>query len=302
MKAQYPTAEVTFIDLVDFPDMENVLATAAQNNDLIGVDSSFFEQMLTVPQQYPNTWWAYWCPTLSEMQTLFTQPNLVGYESRDEDAGFLAGVAAGMLTKTNKIGYVAGQAFPEIIRYGVGFREGAKYVNPNAELSVLYTGSWVDVEKAYESAKALIALGVDVIAHYSDAGGFGVAKAVNEAPGVWFCGEVLGPEQEALAPDRFITSFIVPHPDFMLHFVDSFVQGTIKHTDWVAGVGFDPAYQEQMVFGDTDWSDPMNLIAEIGKNVPADVKAKVVETAAKIKSGEIVVPFKELEEDLKPLY
>ncbi|MFC2024075.1 BMP family protein [Chloroflexota bacterium] len=289
---KYPDFEITFVDMVDYPDHVAVLSAASAENDLVLTDTTLYEAMMEVPPNYPDTWYAFWCPFDAEMEGDFPFDNVVGYEQRDEDGGFLAGVAAGLMTKTNKVGYVAGQAYPEIIRYGYGFKEGIEYINPDAELLVLYTGSWVDIEKAYESSKAMIDLGADVLAHYSDAGGHGVAKAVNESEDVWFIGEVLVDEQTALAPDRIITGFVVNHVRFMEHAVETLIDGTIHRELYTFGVkpGSLPIEQENLpvIF-------PLT-------NVPADVRAKVEEVEEAIYNGEIVPGFRFAEEDLRPLY
>jgi len=288
----YPQHDYTFIDLVDYPDHYSVLTTAAENNDIVLVDTTLYEAMLVVPGEQPDTWFAIWCPFPAEMENDFPFDNVIGYEQRDEDGGWLAGVAAGLMTETNKVGFIGGQAYPEIVRYGHGFKDGLEYINPDAELTVLYTGSWTDIEKAYESAKAIIALGGDVIAHYSDAGGSGVAKAVSETPGAYFIGEVLPDAQEAYAPDRILTSFLVHHDKFMKHAVETLMDGTIHRELYTFGIvpGDDPIEQH-------DWP----VISPL-KNVPADVAAKVAEVRQLILDGEIVPELHVDAADLRPLY
>jgi basic membrane protein A len=292
LKDEFPEVEFTFTDLVEYPDYVAVVSAASEANNLICIDSSFYETIVALPPQYPDTWYAYWCPTEVEYENEFNFPNFVGYEQKDEDSGFLVGVVAGMMTKTNKVAYVAGQAYPEIIRYGYGIKAGLEYINPDAELMVLYTGSWVDIEKAYESAKAMIELDADVIAHYSDAGGSGVAKAVKEADNVWFVGEVVPEAQTALAPDRILTTFIVNHQRFMEHAVQTLLDGTIHRDFYSFGIkpGTRPIEQEGLP-----------VIAPL-TNVPDEVKAKVAEVEDLIRTGQLVVPLKVLEEDLRPLY
>jgi len=119
-----------------------------------------------------------------------------------------------------------------------------------------------------------------------------VAKAINESEGVWFIGEALVDEQTALAPDRIITGFIVNHKRFMEHAMETLIDGTIRRDLYSFGIkpGLRPIEQESL---------PVMFPLT---NVPDSVKQKVEEVEQLIYTGEIVVPFKFLEEDLRPLY
>ncbi|MDR1900086.1 MAG: BMP family protein [Treponema sp.] len=99
----------------------------------------------------------------------------------DEDQGYIMGVMAGLATKTNKIGFVGGIEFTPIIHCAMGFEQGAKSVNPNVEVIVTYTGSFIDVGAAKETAKALFEAGCDVVAPNADAASLGVIEAGEEA-------------------------------------------------------------------------------------------------------------------------
>src|SRR2546423_4023510 len=55
--------------------------------------------------------------------------NVTGLLFREDQAGFLAGAAAGLYTKTNTIAGVYGLDIPPVHHYRVGYENGAKYVN-----------------------------------------------------------------------------------------------------------------------------------------------------------------------------
>ncbi len=95
--------------------------------------------------------------------------NFINYFGRIEQSRFLTGLAAGKATKSNKIGYVAAFAIPEVNRGINAFALGVAAVNPKATVEVTWTNDWVDATKAKEAAKALIAKGCDVIAQHQDA-------------------------------------------------------------------------------------------------------------------------------------
>ncbi len=81
---------------------------------------------------------------------------------------FLAGIAAGKATKTNKLGYVYAFPIPQTIANINAFQLGAKSVNPAVQTYVVNTSNWCDPAKQAEAAKSLFAQDVDVITQHQD--------------------------------------------------------------------------------------------------------------------------------------
>ena len=82
---------------------------------------------------------------------------------------YLNGLMAGVLTKTNNIGYVAAHLIPEVIRHINAFTIGATEVNPNVKVYVIRIGAWYAPEKAKEAAGTLVdQFNVDVLAFTED--------------------------------------------------------------------------------------------------------------------------------------
>jgi basic membrane protein A len=109
--------------------------------------------------------------------------NVVSTSSRDEEAAYLAGVAAANTSKTQKIGYIGGVQSAVLDRFEAGFVAGAQSVNKNIKVDRQYVGSFVDAAKGKSMAHAMFANGVDVIYQAAGTTGFGVfseAKAINE--------------------------------------------------------------------------------------------------------------------------
>ena len=114
---------------------------------------------------------------------------------------FLAGIAAGKATKTNKLGYVYAFPIPQTIANINAFEFGAKSVNPAAQTYVVNTSNWCDPAKQADAAKSLIAQGIDVITQHQDCTAT-VTKAA-EAAGI----KVVGYHADAssLAPKGWLT-------------------------------------------------------------------------------------------------
>lgn len=93
---------------------------------------------------------------------------------------YLAGIAAGKYTKSNKLGYVYAFPIPQTIANINAFQLGAQSVNPSVQTVTISTSNWCDPAKQAEAAKALFAQGVDVITQHQDCTGT-ITKAAEEA-------------------------------------------------------------------------------------------------------------------------
>ena len=111
------------------------------------------------------------------------QKNVESVLFADNEGDYLAGIAAAMQSKTNKVGFIGGQTSDTITRFEAGFTAGAKSVKPDIDVQVQYAESFSDAAKGTTIASTMYASGVDVI--YQAAGGTGTgvftaAKEVNE--------------------------------------------------------------------------------------------------------------------------
>lgn len=106
--------------------------------------------------------------------------NLFGLKFKENEGSFLVGIAAGMATETNKIGYIGGEEYPSIIVFESGFIAGVKTANPEAEVYVQYANSFTDSGKGKEIAIAQNKQGADVIYHAAGGVGLGLFQAATE--------------------------------------------------------------------------------------------------------------------------
>lgn len=81
---------------------------------------------------------------------------------------YAAGVAAGKMTKSNKLGYIVAFPIPQTLLNINAFELGAKSVNPDATTTVVFTASWCDPAKNSEAANSLIDQGIDVLTQHQD--------------------------------------------------------------------------------------------------------------------------------------
>lgn len=112
--------------------------------------------------------------------------NVVNINFKEEEGSFLAGVLAGITTKTNKIGFIGGIESSLIEKFEAGFIAGVKSVNIEAGklledgVTLRYAGSFSDATRGYEISKSLYNSGVDIIYHAAGGVGIGVFRAAQE--------------------------------------------------------------------------------------------------------------------------
>jgi simple sugar transport system substrate-binding protein/basic membrane protein A len=114
---------------------------------------------------------------------------------------YLAGIAAGKATKTNKLGYVYAFPISQSIDNIDAFELGAQSVNPAAKTYVVNTSNWCDPGKQAEAANSLLSQGVDVITQHQDC--TATVIKTTEAKGAFTVG--YHADAESLAPKGWLT-------------------------------------------------------------------------------------------------
>jgi basic membrane lipoprotein Med (substrate-binding protein (PBP1-ABC) superfamily) len=136
--------------------------------------------------------------------------NVVPLIFKLSDATYLAGMVAGALTRTNKLGYVGGIELPPVKLAYDAWAAGARSVNPAVESRETYLNTFDDAVAGHEAALAMIRLGADMLHHNADQAGLGVFQAARESPGVYVFGS--NADQTSLAPERVIGSAVIDLP------------------------------------------------------------------------------------------
>jgi len=180
---------------------------------------------------------------------------------------FLSGMVAGSVSKTGKLGYVAAHPIPEVIRMINAFALGARKVNPDATVRVIWLFSWHDPGKEKEAAQALIEAGCDVLGMHADTGA--VAQAAEEA-GTYVVG--YNNDMSRYAPTKHLTAPIWNWAGLFSPIVQQVADGTWKSEDIWWG----------MKEGAVD-------LAPFGPAVPEEVRQMVNDEKALIISGEQLV-------------
>jgi basic membrane protein A len=169
-------AETAYQDSVPTTDYVEVYRDFASQgfNIIIGHGNEFNDAAVTVSKEYPDLYFI----VLGGQST--PGGNLLSAVAHEAQSTFIPGFIAGRMTKTNKIAAIGGFDFPGIIAQLEGFRQGAEYANPKAEVSITYIGTFEDTAKAKEAALAQIDAGADVVFHIVDNAGVGIFEAIKE--------------------------------------------------------------------------------------------------------------------------
>lgn len=204
--------------------------------------------------------------------------NLSVFDNYIHEPCYLMGMIAGKMTKTNKIGMVGGYPIGEVNRLFHAFMAGAKSVNPAVEFKVSFIGSWYDPPKAKEFAYAQVESGVDVL--YAERAG--VVDAAREK-GIIAFGNVNDMNKEENGKDVVVTSALWHMESAVNHAIELVKAGKFKAED----------YKEWTMMAKGGAS--LAPYYEFDAKIPADVKAKVEETAAAIKAGTFTVKIDDSE-------
>lgn len=188
---------------------ENFRQYGAQGYDLVfGHGFEYQDAAVRVAPEFPKTVYV----TTSGNQV---GPNLAGIEFDFEAPSYLAGMAAGRLTKSGVIGTIGGTELPPVKRSFAAFAAGARAVNPDVQVLGSYIGNWDDVNAGKEQALAQIGRRADVIFQNADAAGLGVFQAARERRGVLVIGS--NADQNGVAPEVTLGSVVIDLPRaFML--------------------------------------------------------------------------------------
>lgn len=95
-------------------------------------------------------------------------PNLESYYGRTYESQYLCGMAAGAVSKSGKLGFVAANPLGLVNWTINAYALGARKMNPNATVTAVYTGAWNDPVKERAAAEALVEQGIDVIGQHVD--------------------------------------------------------------------------------------------------------------------------------------
>lgn len=180
-------------------------------------------------------------------------PNVSTYDARFYEGRAVMGTIAGLMTESNKIGYIASFPIPEVIQGINSSFVNARAVNPDVSMSVVWAYTWFDPAKEADAAKALIEQGVDVILQHTDSTA-PLAEAA-KTPGVIGFGQAS--DMAEYKPSPRVSAIIDNWAPYYIERVGALLDGT---------------YEQKATWAGIDGGEVE--IGEITDVVPAEVKAQ----------------------------
>jgi len=181
-------------------DKEQRLASLAKQgyNPVIGVGFAYGPAMEAVAKDYPDT-------TFGIVDSVVEGDNVASLVFAEEQASYLAGVAAAKATKTNTVGFVGGVDIPLIHKFEAGYKQGVADTNSKVKVVSQYLtqtaeeGGFSSPDKGKAAAEGQIEKKADVVYQAAGLSGQGVIEAAAKAK-VWAIGVDSDQyQQEALA-------------------------------------------------------------------------------------------------------
>ena len=240
------------------PNAERVIRDMAKAGaDIIFATSfGYMEPMLKVAKDFPDV-------KFEHATGYKRSDNMSTYGLRLYQARHVQGVIAGLMTKTNKICYVGAYPIPEVIREINTYYLGAKSVNPNVDIDVIWVNTWYDPSKEADAANVMMAEGCDMMAQHTDSP---APLQAAELKGKLGFGQAS--DQIKFAPKAQLTATIDNWGPYYIKKVGQVIDGNWQVEDYFGHMNEDAVQMAPFT------------------NMPADVQAKAQAVKDAISNGE----------------
>jgi basic membrane protein A and related proteins len=248
--------------------LPNLSSAAKDGHDLIlAVGSNLRPDTLTVAEQYPDVQFA-------GVDHFYEEPlpNTRGMVYPTEEAGYLAGLVAALMTESGVVSTVGGEKIPSVDNWIAGFQQAVIDTNPDVELLNAYSDDFADRALCKEIALDHISQGADVVFQVAGKCGLGALDAACHE-GVFAIG---ADADQAFVGDCILTSALKPLQESVYDVLESFVEETYETAD-------------NFFYGVAELPDAA-LLAPFSRDVPQEVEDAVAEAQANVASGEIDPP------------
>ena len=255
--------ETTYVESVsEGPDAERVIRQLASSGHGLIFTTSFgyMDPTLKVAKEFPDVKF--------EHATGYKRAeNVSTYSGRFYEGRHVIGKIAGLMTRTNKIGYIVSYPIPEVIRGVNAAMLAARSVNPDITATVVWVFSWFDPGKEADAAKALIDQGADIIMQHTDSP---APVQVAQERGVLAFGQAS--DMITFGLDAQLTSIEDNWGPYYVKRTKAVLDGTWESADNWGGLAVNEVVMSEYL------------------NMPDDVKAVAEQAEADVRSG-AVHPF-----------
>ena len=202
-------------------DAQNAMETLINQADaslIFATSFGYFNpHVKEVAKKYPKTTFLHAGGQLADGDP----PNIGTYFAYIDELEYLCGMAAGSVTKSNKLGYVAAKPIAPVLRDINAYELGAKSVNPKCTLTVIFTGDWFKPTEEANAVTNLADQGVDVVSGHVDSPKVLIQTA--EKRGIYSAGYHYN--GSSLAPKGYLTGAEWDWGPMYVKFVNDFKAG-----------------------------------------------------------------------------
>lgn len=221
--------ETAYTENIDKADYVTTLSDYANMGfDLIFVPGNeYTDAILEVAPNYPDV-------GFMVLNGDICGDNYISIKADNVQMGFMAGVVAGLRTKTKHLGYVGAEEITTSIDCLNGYEQGAQYIDPAIDVASGYTGSWTDSAKGKEIAISMISA-KDVDVFFGNAGqvDVGVREGAAEHTDRYGIAQPSDCLQEN--PDLILTSIVTDNVALISLGLEDWVNGSFGGKVYSAG-------------------------------------------------------------------
>jgi basic membrane protein A and related proteins len=205
-------------------------------------------------------------------------PNYVGITFREDQAGFLAGALAALMSESGTVAGVYGIDIPPVIKFRHGFEQGARYIDPDINLLGVYIDNFVAPDRGASAAEQFIGEGADVVFGAGGPTGSGgtLYAAQNDA-------YAIGVDQ-----DEYVTTFGAGETPGAENLIGSAVKRVDNGVyDMIAALAEGEALPEGGTYVLEAANDGISMADPHDSDVPEEVTDQINEIFEGLASGEI---------------
>ena len=247
-------------NVAEGPDAERVIRDlAVQGHKLIFTPSfGYMEPTLKVARDFPDV-------KFESITGYKRASNVATANARYYEGRYLAGIAAGRMTKSNIAGYVAGFPIPEVLQGINAFTLGMRAVNPKAQVKVIWLGTWFDPAKERDAAMTLFNQQADVVSFHTAST---AVMAAAQERGKWAI--AYHSDMRKVAPDAQLLAVEHLWGDYYRQRTQAVLEGRWKSQDLWGGV-----------------KEGMIRVGQFGPRVPKAVQQEVLARQQDIARGKL---------------
>ncbi|WP_408886019.1 BMP family ABC transporter substrate-binding protein [Komagataeibacter melaceti] len=227
LRAEFPALQTMYVEDIPYSaDAERIFRHfVAEGAQMVFATSSYGDFLRDVSDRAPEV-------AFMECDGRNPGPNLGWYYLAHWYPSYVIGVAAGLLSRSGRLGYIASFPLPSCYAGANATLMGARSVNPRATVQVMSINAWFDPQAATQAAQALVSAGCDFLCGIMDEPAY---LRVAEQEGVWAA--MWNSDMRRFGPDHYVSSVVADFSHFYVEQVRARLNGTWTPGEFLLPLG-----------------------------------------------------------------